>query len=74
VRYHPCPVGVLTYTPESGWGTALGGQSRWGGVLLKGNGGAHKVPSGRTVPPVECKGIRGPDCEADRPSRGESRA
>jgi hypothetical protein len=51
-----------------------GGQFGWGGRLLKGNGGAQRSPQAEWKPAVECKGIRGLDCEAYKPSRGESRA
>ena len=47
-----------------------GGQFDWGGRLLKGNGGAQRSPQVVWKSTVECKGIRGLDCEADRPSRG----
>ena len=55
-------------------GTVPGGQFDWGGRLLKGNGGAQRSPQADWKPAVECKGIRGLDCEADEPSRDESRA
>ncbi len=35
LKYHPCAVGYLTLTRESGQGTVLGGQFDWGGFLLK---------------------------------------
>ena len=47
-----------------------GGQIDWGGRLLKSNGGAQRSPQVVWKSTVECKGIRGLDCEADRPSRG----
>ena len=40
--YHPSFAGFLTCSPESGWGTLLGGQFDWGGRLQKGNGGAQR--------------------------------
>ncbi len=51
-----------------------GGQFDWGGRLLKGNGGAQRFPQVEWKPIIECKGIRELDCEADGPSRDESRA
>ena len=73
VKYHPCS--VRGSNPLCGIAeTVAGGQFDWGGRLLKGNGGAQRSPQHGRQPCVECKGIRGPDCEADRPSRGESRA
>ncbi len=41
---------------------------------LKCNGGAQRFPQAVWQPADECKGIRKPDCETDRSSRGESRA
>ncbi len=55
-------------------GTALGGQFDWGGRLLKGNGGAQRFPQAGRKSAGERKGRREPDCEACKPSRGESRA
>ena len=54
--------------------TVSGGQFDWGGRLLKCNGGAQRFPQGGWKSPVECIGIRELDCEADKPSRDESRA
>ena len=42
--YHPWIAGFLTCGLESGRGTLLGGQFDWGGRLLKGNGGAQRLP------------------------------
>ena len=42
--YHPWFTGFLTCGRESGRGTLLGGQFDWGGRLLKGNGGAQRLP------------------------------
>jgi len=50
------------------------GQFNWGGFLLKGNGGAQRYPQYDWKPYVECKGKWVLDCEADRPSRAETRA
>jgi len=60
--------------PNPEGGTMSGGQFRWGGGLLKGNGGAQSPPQGGWKSPVECIGIRGVDCETHKSSRGESRA
>ena len=40
--YHPYDLGILTSSPEAGWGTLSGGQFDWGGRLQKGNGGAQR--------------------------------
>jgi hypothetical protein len=69
---------LLTWTsnpaPSAGRETLSGGQFDWGGRLLKCNGGAHKVPSARSViAPESAKAIREPDCERDSASRCESR-
>ena len=44
LKYHPCIVGILTWSREAGLGTLSGGQFDWGGRLLKGNGGAQRFP------------------------------
>jgi len=74
VKYHPDGILTLTLTPESGEGTAAGGQFDWGGRLPKRNGGAQRSPQAGWKSAGECIGTRGLDCEADKPSRGESRA
>jgi hypothetical protein len=51
-----------------------GGQFDWGGRLRKSNGGAQRFPQAEWKPAVECKGTRELDCQADGPSRDESRA
>ena len=51
-----------------------GGQFDWGGRLLKGSGGAQRFPPVAWKPTDECTGTRELDCEANRPSRDESRA
>lgn len=48
------------------------GQFDWGGSLLKGNGGAQRYPQSVWKSDGECKSIRVPDCEADKPNRRES--
>ena len=50
-----------------------GGQFDWGGRLLKSNGGARRFPQADWKPAVECIRIRELDCEANKPSRCESR-
>ena len=60
--------------PSSGTGTVSDGQFDWGGRLLKGNGGIQRFPQRGRQSRVEHKGIRELDCEADTPSRYESRA
>ena len=74
VKYHSRTMRVLTLLPEAGEGTVPGGQFDWGGRLLKSNGGAQRCPQGGWQSPVARKGRWAPDCEADRPSRDESRA
>ena len=44
VGYHPGTTGILTYSRGAGVGTMAGGQFDWGGRLLKGNGGAQRLP------------------------------
>ena len=73
VRYHPSHARILTKSRESGLRTVLGGQFDWGGLLLKGNGGAQWHPQRGWQSRVERKGIRVLDCETDRSSRCESR-
>ena len=60
--------------PLAGQGTAAGGQFDWGGRLLKSNGGAQRFPQAGWKSAIECIGKRELDCEADTPSRDESRA
>ncbi len=74
VKYHSFHAEVLTDARESGVGTVLVGQFDWGGLLLKGNEGVQRSPQHGWQSCVECKGRRGLDCEAYRPSRCESRA
>ena len=59
---------------EAGAGTAVGGRFDWGGRLPKSNGGARRSPRAGWKSAHECKGTRRLDCEADRPSRYESRS
>ena len=47
VKYHPSHVETLTHPVGSREGTRSGGQSDWGGHLLKGNGGAQSSPQSR---------------------------
>ena len=55
-------------------GTVLSGQFDWGDLLLKGNGGVQRYPQPGRQSGIERKGRRVLDCEADAPSRDESRA
>ena len=73
LRYHPCYTGVLTMGRETGLGTVSGGQFDWGGRLPKSNGGVQRFPQAGRKPADECKGRRWLDCEADGPSRWETR-
>jgi hypothetical protein len=70
----PFPGFESNRAPLSGVGTASGGQFDWGGRLPKGNGGAQRSPQAGWKSAAECIGRRGLDCEADTPSRDESRA
>ena len=60
--------------PLPGWETVSDGQFDWGGRLLKGNGGAQRVPQNGWKSFEECKGRRELDCETNKSSRDESRA
>ncbi len=70
VKYHSCV--ALSLTRDSG--TVSGGQFDWGGRLPKSNGGVQRFPQAGWKPAVAYKGVRELDCEADTPSRDESRA
>ena len=74
VRYHSSRARILTLTRESGSKTVSGGQFDWGGRLLKSNGGAQRSSQAGWKSAIECKGIRGLDCETYKSSRCESRA
>jgi len=74
VEIPPFPGFDSNRAPLSGVGTASGGQFDWGGRLLKGNGGAQRSSQAGWKSAAECIGRRGLDCEADTPSRDESRA
>ena len=65
---------ALTYGCETIRGTVSGGQFDWGGRLRKSNGGAQRLAQAEWKPAAECKGKSQLDCEADEPSRDESRA
>ena len=71
MKYHSSQVFLLTLHRQE---TAPGGQFDWGGRLPKGNGGAQRSPQAGWKSAAECIGRRGLDCEADTPSRDESRA
>ena len=58
---------------RTGTGRVSGGQFDWGGRLPKSNGGAQRCVQSGWKPDLECKCISAPDCEADKPSRDESR-
>ena len=72
--YHPWNMKVLTCARESGRGTLSGGQFDWGGRLQKGNGGAQRLAQHGRKSCKERKRISQLDCEADGPSRYESRS
>ncbi len=63
MKYHPFVVDYLTPTRESGRGTVLGGQFDWGGLLLKGNGGAQWLAQHGWQSCIERKGISQLNCE-----------
>ena len=63
----------LFWMPNPFGGTMAGGEFDWGGRLPKGNGGAPRLPQPGWKSGRACKGIRQLDCEADKPSRYESR-
>ena len=74
MRYHPVSSVVLTYSRKPGEGHSKAG-SLTGAVASQ---RVTEAPNGPLGPggnrPSERIGRRGPDCEADMPSRGESRA
>ena len=74
LEYHPCVIGFLTCSHESGWGTLLGGEFDWGGRLPKSNGGGQRFPQNGWKSFIERKGIRELNCETNKSSRYESRA
>jgi len=74
VKYHSSYAVTLTPYRESGRGTVSGGQFDWGGLLLKGNGGAPRLPQCGWQSHVEDKARRELDCESENSSRCESRA
>ena len=74
MKYQPGDVLALTLGTEAYEGTVAGGQFDWGGRLLKGNGGVQRLAQAEWKPATECKGKSQLDCEADAPSRDESRA
>ena len=65
--------GISNLLHEAGVGTMLGRRFDWGGRLQKSNGGVQRFPQRDWKPRVECKGKRELDCEANKPSRDESR-
>ena len=70
----PCGLLMSNRGRSSRSGTLHGGQFDWGGRLPKRNGGARRSPQAEWKPAVECKDIRGLDCERDISSRCESRS
>ena len=74
MKYQPGNVLTLTADGEARSGTVAGGQFDWGGRLLKSNGGAQRLAQAEWKPADACKGKSQLDCEANEPSRDESRA
>ena len=74
MKYQPDNVLTLTCDRETGVGTVAGGQFDWGGRLLKSSGGAQRLAQAEWKPATECNGTSQLDCEANAPSRDESRA
>jgi hypothetical protein len=74
LKYHPGLFEVLTWAPEAGSGTVHGGQFDWGGLLLKGNGGARRYAKDGRKSSGYCNGKSVLDCETDESSRCESRS
>ena len=66
--------GISNAFHEAGERTMLGRRFDWGGRLPKFNGGARRSPHSGWESEHECKGTRRLDCEADMPSRYESRS
>ena len=70
--YHPYDIGILTSSPEAGWGTLSGGQFDWA-VASKRVTEAFKGSLGLNGNQArECKRRSEPDCETDGSSRNES--
>ena len=74
MKHQPDYALALTCDREPGVGTVSGGQFDWGGRLRKSNGGAQRLAQAEWKPAEECKGRSQLDCEANKPSRDESRA
>ena len=74
VKYQPVNALALTCDRETGVGTVAGGQFDWGGRLLKSSGGAQRLAQMEWQPIAACNGTSQLDCEANTPSRDESRA
>jgi hypothetical protein len=74
MKHQPGYVLALTDPVEAQGGTVADGQFDWGGRLRKDNGGAQRLAQAEWKPAAECKGRSQLDCEADTPSRDESRA
>ena len=73
VKYQPGGALTLTEPTEASVGTVAGGQFDWGGRLLKSSGGVQRLAQAEWKPAAACKGASQLDCEADEPSRDESR-
>jgi hypothetical protein len=73
VKYQPGDALTLTEMLEAAFGTVAGGQFDWGGRLQKDNGGVQRLAQAEWKPAAECKGTSQLDCEANAPSRDESR-
>ena len=74
MRHHPLDLENLTSCLESGGRTMAAGQFYWGGILLKGNGGARSLAQRGWQSRFECIGISQTNCETDKSSRDESRS
>jgi hypothetical protein len=74
MKHQPGDVLALTEFGEPRTGTVADGQFDWGGRLRKSNGGAQRLAQAEWKPAAECKGKSQLDCEANAPSRDESRA
>ena len=65
----PLQYWISNQPPLAGGGTMSGGEFDWGGRLRKCIGGAQRSSQNGWKPFVECKGIRGLDCDTDGWSR-----
>ena len=74
LKYHPDCFGNLTYTREPGGGHCLVGSLTGAVASQKVTEAREGSPQPDWKPGVECKDIRGIDCESDETSRYESRS